>query len=203
MATWTDTDFTNINSGGDYTNWYQFPTFHSWDTSVPGEIKDSNGYNIAAVRTADSASGDDQYVEFTVADVSRTYEACVRHPATVTSGEFRGYWCRIQQSGGQWWKNNGYEGGLATHAYSGAGTIRLEVTANVATLLINGNVVDTKDFSASPVASDPHVGFGVAGSGPNPTITYAEGGDLGGGPPPDPVIYPPQPLAWRSSLALR
>jgi hypothetical protein len=192
MTTWTDTDFININSGGDYTNHLQFPGSHSWDTSTPGQINDTGSYNQIAFRTATPCASNDQYVEFQVDDLTKSFEVCVRAPATSPT-LFDGYWARVSPSGGQWWKATAYAGGLASHAYTGAGTIRLQVSADVVTLYINGNLVDTIDHSGAPITSnDDVVGFGVNGNG---IIYYAAGGDTDPVPDPDvPLLNQPHTL---------
>ena len=192
MAAWTDTDFTNINSGGDYVNWYQYgvnPSF-DWDDSIAGEVNPQNNAEMVACRDADPCTTEDQYIEFSVSRVQDTQICVLRGPAT--PAYTAGYWCKLQAGGGQWYKATGYEGTGPSHGYTGAGTIRMEVTADVVTVYINGNLIDTKDFSASPITSDDAlVGFG--GGNAACIIDYAEGGDIVTDTVPD---APTNVLAW-------
>jgi Fibronectin type III domain len=173
MATWSDSTFTNINSGGNYST-----SGGSWAVRPGGGIHEQAGFQTVISCHNTAATTKDQTVTITVPEQNSGWAIFVRCPATMNASttDAPGYCFRHGNATTyEWYQNGVFSAASTTGNPPGPATIEMRCVSNVCTVYINGTLFATKDFSATAIASnDTHQGF--RGSG-NCIINSAQGGD--------------------------
>ena len=171
---WSDTDFININSGGNYDTYLGNPAF-PWLTDTPGEVHGPAVGQMAISRRLDATTADSQFVRLTVPDLGTPVILCTHAPAPMI--EFGGYCARWLGSQVYWYKDGAFQGSQSVADPSGtAGTVELRVIGGVGALLFNGVSVATKTYDLPLLTGRPHQAFGTNNSGC--VITHATGGEV-------------------------